>query len=293
LKEKLWKGEMVQVQVENWEKNDYNFTELHKYRNSNAWLAYLLILSFSVVVIGFVYSSSQFNSKNLIGIVAGCLLLMFGVFAVHNFDQPNKALRYSIVKEVGKTSSKIKAIETNSIEAKAAAVLLNGQNLSVCLSQSAAKLGFPEKKLLVLEDEARNNLILNGLVYVQESYFLGIGPGAYISYTRQKKNKYEVGTIVSPYNSVIEIVSQYGVFISGLLIVLFGFTVIILVKSFFSRSWSNQHTFAVVLLVCLILLRNANSRFLSLPINWVIISFVFIETDELIERHKKRKSDSK
>ena len=128
---------------------------------------------------------------------------------------------------------------------------------------------------------------------MRESNYLGIGPGAYISYNQQKKNKYEVGTILSPHNFGIEIASQYGILISGFLIFLLGITFFVIVKSFFSWNWSNEHTFAAVLLVCLILLGNANSRFLSLPINWVIISFIFIVSDELIERHKNRKSDSK
>ncbi|MFT4612586.1 MAG: hypothetical protein ACI9OT_001974 [Gammaproteobacteria bacterium] len=296
LKEKLRDGDAVKVEVENFTKTDFNYAELFIDSTIDKWLFYLLVLCLIIVVISFTFYASKFNGKNLIGVLTACLLLTIGIFTTHPVKRPNNDVKYNVLKEVGKAQSAIEEIETNSLSAETAAALLNGQELLVCLSKSATALDFLENgqhQTPLSGDVVRKNLILNGLVYLRKSNYLGIGPGAYISYNQQKKNKYEVGTIVSPHNFVIEIASQYGILISGFLIFLFGITFFVIVRSFFSWNWSNEHTFATVLLVCLILLGNANSRFLSLPINWVIMSFIFFVSDELIEGHKNRKSDSK
>ena len=58
----------------------------------------------------------------------------------------------------------------------------------------------------------RKNLILNGLDFIKEKPFIGLGPGGYEQRCLLNKNNYFVASQVSPHNLPIEIISKYGCF---------------------------------------------------------------------------------
>ena len=144
LKEKLWNGEAVKVEVEKFAKEDFNYAELFIHGTTDKWLFYLLILCLIIVVISFTFYAPIFIGKNLIGVLTASFLLAIGIFTTHPLERPNNDVKYNVLKEVGKAQSAIDEIETNSLNAETASVLLNGQELLVCLSKSAAALDFPE-----------------------------------------------------------------------------------------------------------------------------------------------------
>ena len=292
---KLFAGDTVQLQIESLTPKHFNFNELFISGETNEWLSYFLIFCVLLAIGSIIFYTIKVNSNKLLIVILTCGLFVIGIFSKHLFDRPNKKMQYGVLTEVGSKQSGLDELQATSIEPVTAIALIEGQRLSVCFKPSEeeglAQVDSVSNEQPLLGDDIRKNLILNGIDYLRESNYLGIGPGAFISYNQQKRNKYPIGTIESPHNFLIEILSQYGVIVTGLLLIIILAACVVLAFSFFKKAWTNEHTFAMILLVCLFLLGNANSRFLSLPINWVVFSFIFIVSDELFAIHKKVKGD--
>ena len=57
----------------------------------------------------------------------------------------------------------------------------------------------------------RKNLLLNGAWMLQQQPIMGLGPGQYSWYTKNKLVPFETGTIDSPHEGLTELASQYGI----------------------------------------------------------------------------------
>ncbi|MGQ0829494.1 MAG: O-antigen ligase family protein [Bacteroidota bacterium] len=132
----------------------------------------------------------------------------------------------------------------------------------------------------------RKNLILNGYDFFKQSKGVGVGAGNYKAYIKEGKGQYETGTIDSPHNWFIEIISQYGAAIGILFLTLFIYVVICMYRSVKQTGFEHKHLQVILLLVCYTVMSNANSIFLPLPINWVLLSLITLYTDDLLENNQ-------
>ena len=57
----------------------------------------------------------------------------------------------------------------------------------------------------------RKNLLLNGVWMIQQHPIMGLGPGQYSWYTKNKLVPYKTGTVDSPHEGLTELASQYGI----------------------------------------------------------------------------------
>lgn len=132
----------------------------------------------------------------------------------------------------------------------------------------------------------RKNLIYNGIDFFKESKGIGIGAGSFEAKIINGENNYPTYGYSNPHNYFIRILSQYGVivlliFIGILIYVIFRLFVIVFIhkKSFYDSF------FILLLLICFVLMSNANSSFIPLPLNWFLISFIFILFDALNQKY--------
>lgn len=128
----------------------------------------------------------------------------------------------------------------------------------------------------------RKNLLLNGMDFFKQSKGLGVGAGNYKSYINKGGTLYETDGIDSPHNWPMEILSQYGIGITFLFVVLFGYILFVIYSSVKKTGFSQKHLQLLLLLVCYTIMSNANSIFLPLPINWLMLSLIVIYTDDLL-----------
>lgn len=63
---------------------------------------------------------------------------------------------------------------------------------------------------------SRTSLVKNGLVFLQDSHFVGIGPGAFEYYMEQTFLFFDTEGAINPHNWWLEILVDYGVLIFGL-----------------------------------------------------------------------------
>lgn len=136
-------------------------------------------------------------------------------------------------------------------------------------------------------DEVRMNLILNGWDFIQERPILGIGPGQFRQRHHDKKVNRPVGTVLSPHNFVIEIISQYGIF--GwiyLLFVLFVFIQLVL------KRWKTKRTNKYWMLIVFISIPTMwlmPSGYLYQQINWLLLPLLLIELTRIKNEEKNVK----
>lgn len=131
-------------------------------------------------------------------------------------------------------------------------------------------------------NELRRNLLLNGMNFFMSSKGLGVGAGNYKSYTNKGGTLYETDGIDSPHNWPMEILSQYGIGITFLFVALFGYILFVIYTSVKKTGFSQKHLQLLLLVVCYAIMSNANSIFLPLPINWLMLSLIVIYTDDLL-----------
>lgn len=115
----------------------------------------------------------------------------------------------------------------------------------------------------------RENLILNGIEFIKEKPILGIGPGNFFNHLEENKGLYPTGTVRSPHNFVVEVVSQYGV------IGWTYFAILLYLFIDFIRKWrkekSHQLLFVVGMFPLLGILWLMPSSYLYLDINWLFL----------------------
>lgn len=139
--------------------------------------------------------------------------------------------------------------------------------------------------------ERRINHILNGLQFLKESYGLGIGAGNYSAYLESGKGKHDVYTNRSPHNFTVEIIAQYGIIIflvfSGWIVwVFWHFWKQNLLE--ISRDGCICVIFGLTALAGYLVVSNANSSFMPLPINWITLAFIAIAADSLSSKKEHK-----
>ena len=121
--------------------------------------------------------------------------------------------------------------------------------------------------------QLRKNLIFNGIYLFKKSYFLGVGPGQFRYLNRGDKLPNETGTLDSPHNYFIELISQLGLI--GLVIPIF----LIITCFKFARDKSKSYYFRFWFVFGIGLFgiaSNLPSSFLILDINWIFIATVAV-----------------
>ncbi|MNX99945.1 hypothetical protein D3C86_1324230 [compost metagenome] len=127
---------------------------------------------------------------------------------------------------------------------------------------------------------------MNGIEYLKSSHYMGLGSGGFLASNLKKLNKYPDGGVGGAHNFIIEILSQYGVIIFVLLFSVFTWIGVLLFRAFKNKSWNDQHFIVLWLFVTLIFMGNANSSFLSLPINWFLVVFLLIFANKIAAPRK-------
>lgn len=120
----------------------------------------------------------------------------------------------------------------------------------------------------------RKNLIVTGLDYWKSSPIVGVGAGQYRYLSEQGKNKLDIGTLRSPHNLTVEVVSQYGVI--GMIFLLF------IAYAFIRRFITSKNTVdRLILLATILILSIASMIPSSLMIFnclWIFIGALLIRT---------------
>ncbi len=139
--------------------------------------------------------------------------------------------------------------------------------------------------------DIRVNLTLNGIDFLQETYFLGLGPGGFESRMAQG-GRFPTGGILSAHNGATEVLVQYGVIVFAALVVL----LVLLMATGWraSRAFprgSQQRFLGVALVVAVLTLPPivvTNSTTLTQSFPWVYLVFlvtVGIHLNQLTSRH--------
>ncbi len=125
----------------------------------------------------------------------------------------------------------------------------------------------------------RKNLILNGIDFIKEKPFLGLGPGGYSLKCKEKEVRHFVHSHTSAHNFPIELISEFGVF--GWLY--FVFLLFILVQLFKKREVIDFRLRNSILyfVIALPLLWMMPSAFLYLNIHWLFLPLLIILNESI------------
>ncbi len=134
----------------------------------------------------------------------------------------------------------------------------------------------------------RLNLLKNGMTIFKNSNFLGYGAGSFKSKLEILPNKEDTGGIIDPHNFWVEILSQYGFIIGLLFISIIVLSSALVLEGLFKNNFTNKHVYVAFLLVSFIFMSNSNSMYLPLALNWVILIFLALYTEDLLENRKRK-----
>lgn len=129
----------------------------------------------------------------------------------------------------------------------------------------------------------RKNLILNGLDFIKEKPFFGIGPGGYHNRIEKGDFNHFIHKHVSPHNFPIEIISQFGIVGCLYLFIVLGLFLIIL-KSF--RFYLSSNPWIYALFILLPVFWMMPSAYLYLDIHWLFLPIVVIFIDITSKQRK-------
>lgn len=122
--------------------------------------------------------------------------------------------------------------------------------------------------------QVRWNLIRNGLVFVNETAFLGLGPGGYEVRMRSGA-PFDTGGIQSTHSGAIEIVAQYGLLVFALVVILLVWLMVVATKGMRgSQRGDLLREISVALAigaVAITPLSFTNSSTLDLSFTWVFL----------------------
>ncbi len=135
----------------------------------------------------------------------------------------------------------------------------------------------------------RKNLILNGIVFLQQSYFMGAGAGQFEYKIRSGKAVFPTDGKTNPHNFFIEVLSQYGV-ISIVLISVFFIKILLLLlknfKRFFNDQLSTESSFLLMVIPAYLIVSNGPSTFISMPMNWIILTIIAYSAEVLLKNRE-------
>lgn len=283
---KLLNGDTVRLQVKRLS------PELQKnlFMGNNCLLISLLFALFIILLT--VYLVTQRSEKYAVLSLIFCVTLFLVVLLPANsYRYPFNEYKQIMLAEAGPDAQNLVPANLGiiSVDAATGGVLLTGKQLETFLY---SKSGLQAEDCVLTEklnsNVVRKNQFLNGLEYLKKSCFMGLGAGGFQASNRNKMNKYPDNGVVGAHNFVIEILSQYGILIFGLLVSVIAWIIVVLIRASGKGWWEAKHFLVLWLLVALVFMGNANSTFLSLPINWFLVACVFIFANELMESRKER-----
>ena len=122
----------------------------------------------------------------------------------------------------------------------------------------------------------RFNLVRNGLVFASENPLIGIGPDQYEVHMLTSQDLYPTSFIINPHNGFIEILSQYGIFVFSIFILLLiqtGVSAWKLMRSATSKRDRNYLLGQAQLLLIILLpfASTMHSTFLGAPSAWLYL----------------------
>ncbi|MNK22595.1 Teichuronic acid biosynthesis protein TuaE [compost metagenome] len=265
--------------------------ELHHiiFMGDNQWMIALLMLLTLFLIIAY-FVNYRFKTSNAL-LIAGCVILfLVTLLPVHTFSYSSEKYRSLVLTEPDFDPGNLELNDLGVISTSATtgSLLREGKEVKTYLySNEMAKadsgLIVPEK---LSSNTIRKNLVMNGIEYLKSSHYMGLGSGGFLASNLKKLNKYPDGGVGGAHNFIIEILSQYGVIIFVLLFSVFTWIGVLLFRAFKNKSWNDQHFIVLWLFVTLIFMGNANSSFLSLPINWFLVVFLLIFANKIAAPRK-------
>ncbi|WP_300665731.1 O-antigen ligase family protein [Fluviicola sp.] len=259
------------------------------FMGNNGRLIMLLFLIFAGLIAVYLVSY-RFEKYYIIGLVSCIGLFIIVLLPGNPYKYPFNGYKEVILSEPDSDTKKFVLTDLGVISADAGTgeLLLKGGKVKTFLySKKNQKLDNIVLMEALGSNSVRKNLLLNGLDYLKRSNYMGLGAGGFQASNVLKLNKYPDNGVVGAHNFIIEILSQYGVFIFALLMSVFIWIIYILLCALKRGLWDEKHFLVLWLLVTLVFMGNANSTFLSLPINWFLVVLVLVFANELMESRKE------
>ena len=120
----------------------------------------------------------------------------------------------------------------------------------------------------------RKNLLLNGFYLFKHSKGLGVGPGQYRYYHENHLVPYNISTVTSPHDGLMEILSQYG------LLVFIPYCVLMLMYWSCAASKWRRNTYAFLIIsagfIIYVIISDMPSAFLNLNIGWIVFPLLLL-----------------
>jgi hypothetical protein len=273
--------------------NDYKNKQTFLKKNSLVKKVIFPLLVILVVLIAVVILYRRKKQWQFLAFFLGLTtLILVGIFPTHSFKRVNeKWSDYVVIEALNtrKTQIVIKRLlenrslttrasfqnETSKKYMKGEEVILKFVNVPVSSSEKSGS------------NVVRRKLILTGIDYLKKSHFIGVGAGGYLALSQKGKSKYDLGTVNSPHNLIIEILSQYGIGIALFFIGLLIYPFIYLIREFRMRKWGIHHLILLLLLICMFLMSNSNSTSLPLPIIWINFTFIILFFNKRVSANEK------
>lgn len=282
---KLLHGDTVKLQLKEMA------PELRKalFMGSNGFLIALLFGLLGILLIAYLvnYRLEKYAAWSLIGCVG---LFLVVLLPGNSYQYPFKRYKQIMLAEAGSDINGLIPANLGIVSTDAATgeLLLTGKKQDVFLySENQLQEGECALAEKMNSNSVRKNQFLNGIEYLKKSHLMGLGAGGFQASNLKKMNKYPDNGVIGAHNFVIEILSQYGILIFSLLLFMIGWIIYRLVRAAGNGWWDAKHFLVLWLLVALVFMGNANSTFLSLPINWFLVACVFIVANELMESRKE------
>lgn len=226
------------------------------------------------------------SKRNIVTIIALASVLLVGIYVTHKPIRVHEEFKQQLlssnkVETPFSDSLLLVAIESTSFHERVESIkesnsMLNVQGVDF---ESGNESSEGLNDVALSSGRVRLDLIENGLYLVKKSNYLGVGPGGFFMAHQSKVVPNNTGAISNPHNFFIEIISQYGVLVFGFFLFLLLFIVYKSWGYYKVKGLTAELFFIISVLICYVIMSNANSSFLSLPINWVMFSVLIIFSD--------------
>lgn len=283
LKEKCKDGEPILVK-----EKQVDHIQLNGNQESFNQLRFISVSVFTLTIIGMFFLSflkwkSNMEVWKVVGFAGSIVAFFLFLFSFNSFQLASPRDKNIQLVSSELTTNASQEMVFVSVTADVAKRLKEGKEVEVrkhCPVQNNTVAALSS-------DKVRLNLILNGIDFLQESNYLGLGAGGFREYNIQKKGKRPIGNVLGAHNFVIEIIVQFGIFVFLIGFGLFAYIFWRLIKAFVQKRWTPKHMLVLMLLLCVLITGNNNSTYLSLPINWLIVVLLLIESERLFKREKE------